>query len=110
MKLRAPEGCASICHEGRIFVIAADGTLDVNDEMVAVLAAHGFMPCDQALTHAAESPPSPDEKIDISALNRAGLFAFLKAHGIRASRRDTNEKLRAAARAALQARRNVKDL
>jgi hypothetical protein len=99
MKLRAPEGCASICHEGQIFVVEADGSIEVKKAMLAILAPHGFVPWDSA-TRAIEEQASP-ELVDIDALNRAGLFAFLRTNGIRASRRDTNEALRTIARSAL---------
>ncbi len=108
MKLRAPEGCASICHEGQIFVVEADGSIEVKAAMAAVLVAHGFVPCDGAAGMPTESGGA--EEVDIDALNRAGLFAFLRANGICASRRDTNATLRAAARKALQARRNAEDM
>ncbi|MHB8885817.1 MAG: hypothetical protein ACYC5H_12220 [Methylovirgula sp.] len=101
MKLLAPAGCASICHDGQIIVVEADGTIEVTKAMAVALASHGFVPCDAA----ARQPQKPDacEAIDIAALDRAGLFAFLRAHGQPGSRRDKNRALRAAARRVLAA-------
>ena len=107
MKLRAPEGCASICHDGRIFIVEADGSIEVKKEMVAPLAAHGFVPWSADARLPDESKGT--EEVDIEALDRAGLFAFLRANGIRASRRDTNAILRAAARKALQLRPDAEE-
>lgn len=108
MKLRAPEGCASICHEGQIFIVEADGSIEVKTAMAAALAAHGFVPWDGAANMSAESGGA--EEVDIEALNRAGLFAFLRANGIRAVPRDTNETLRAAAREVLRSRHDAEDM
>jgi hypothetical protein len=109
MKLRAPQGCASICHDGRIFVVADDGSIDVPKAVVTALAAHGFTPCadDAAASEETEEaePPAP---VNISTLTRAELFAFLREYGAQASRRDTNVKLRAAARAVLKAQAAAK--
>ncbi len=103
MKLRAPQGCASICHDGQIFVVADDGSIEVPKAVATALTAHGFAPWadDGAATDAGdvEAPP----RIDVGMLTRAELFAFLREHGVSASRRDTNVKLRAAARSVLKA-------
>jgi hypothetical protein len=43
MKLRAPEGCSSVSHCGRVLQVEADGSINVEDDAVAVsLVAHGF--------------------------------------------------------------------
>ncbi len=42
MKLRAPEGCSSVSHCGRVLQVEADGSLDVEDDVAESLAAHGF--------------------------------------------------------------------
>jgi hypothetical protein len=44
MKLRAPEGCRSISLKGRSLFVAADGSLDVGDDVASDLSAHGFTP------------------------------------------------------------------
>ncbi len=44
MKLRAPEGCASVSHCGHVLRVEADGSLDVDDDVAESLAAHGFSP------------------------------------------------------------------
>lgn len=102
MKLRAPSGCASICHDGRIFVVADDGSVDVPKAMASALAAHGFTPWaeDDAVPVAADETGAAS--VDIDALTRAELFALLRDRGVKASRRDTNVMLRAAVRAALE--------
>ena len=96
MKLRAPEGCASICHEGQIFVVEADGSIEVKKSIAVVLVAHGFLPWDAA--DAALEPPVATTSVDVEKFNRPRLFAFLRANGVRVRLPVTNEELRAAAR------------
>lgn len=103
MKLRAPQGCASIFHDGRIFVVADDGSIDVPKPVAASLAAHGFAPWGDDAAAAEPDETEPPKRINAATLTRAELFAFLRKHGVQASRRDTNVKLRAAVRAALKA-------
>jgi hypothetical protein len=109
MKLRAPQGCASICHDGRIFVVADDGSIDVPKAIAATLDAHGFTPWadadavpDTGGEIEAEDVEAP-RRINVATLTRAELFAFLRERGASASRRDTNVKLRATARSVLKA-------
>lgn len=99
MKLRAPAGCASICHDGQIIVVEADGTIDVTKTIAAALTAHGFVPCDEASRMPAEAAAT--KEVDIDALKRNDLFAFLRARGIKVALPITNKALRAAARKAL---------
>ena len=101
MKLLAPAGCASICHDGRIIVVGTDGTIEVTKVIAAALMPHGFVPCEEAMRQPEKAEAR--EAIDINALDRAGLFAFLRAHGRPGSRRDKNRALRAAARQVLAA-------
>jgi hypothetical protein len=43
MKLRAPEGCASVSHCGRVLQVETDGSLEIEDaEIAESLLAHGF--------------------------------------------------------------------
>ncbi len=51
-----------------------------------------------------EAELDAEETIDIGRLTRGELFVFLREHGLRGARRDTNTKLRAAARAVIAAR------
>lgn len=44
MKLRVPEGCGAVSHQGQVLEIADDGSVEVNDEAWALLATHGFRP------------------------------------------------------------------
>lgn len=96
MKLRAPEGCASICHEGQIFVIEADGSIEVKKSIAAALVAHGFLPWDEDETETKQ--PATTTNVDVEKFNRPRLFAFLRANGVRVRLPITNEELRAAAR------------
>lgn len=96
MKLRAPDGCASICHEGQIFIVEADGSIEVKTAMVAVLSAHGFLPWDGGENAPTQAAATDDA--DIESFNRPRLFAFLRAKGVRVRLPITNGELRAAAR------------
>lgn len=102
MKLRAPDGCASICHEGQIFIVEADGSIEVKTAMVAVLSAHGFLPWDAGENAPTQAAATDDA--DIESFNRPRLFAFLRAKGVRVRLPITNEQLRVAAREARQER------
>jgi hypothetical protein len=44
MKLRAPDGCTSVSHDGRSYCVEADGSLEVEESVAAALTAHGFAP------------------------------------------------------------------
>jgi hypothetical protein len=111
MKLRAPQGCTSVSHGGRDIAIAADGSLDVADEIAAALAAHGFVPWLRDAPSAAHAglrgdvaPTRGDcKKVapDIESLNRPALFALLREKGVRVSLPISNAELRAAARRAV---------
>ncbi len=102
MKLRAPADCASICHDGQIFIVEDDGSIEVSDAIAATLAAHGFTPWEKGTRMPEPQEVEVSETVDVDSLNRAQLFSYLKAHGVRASRNDTNAKLRALARAVAQ--------
>jgi len=102
MKLRAPSDCASICHDGQIFVVEADGSIDVPEAMAASLAAHGFTPWDKTAHMPEPSEAEEDGAVDVDALKRGELFRLLRAYGVRASPSDTNAKLRALAREAME--------
>jgi hypothetical protein len=43
-KLKAPEGATNCSHEGQMYEVDADGSVDVPDEAVAPLMCHGFTP------------------------------------------------------------------
>jgi hypothetical protein len=101
MKLRAPHGCASICHDGKIFIVEADGGIEVSKAMAAPLAAHGFTPWEEK-SEGASPELAAGTADDIDALNRRELFAFLRERGVRVRLPITNDALRAAARAALR--------
>ena len=101
MKLLAPAGCASICHDGQIIVVEVDGTIEVTESIATALIPHGFVPCEAAARE--RETPEAGAAVDINALDRAGLFAFLRAHGRPGSRRAKNRALRAAARQVLAA-------
>lgn len=101
MKLRAPEGCASICHEGQIFIVEADGSIEVKKSIAAVLVAHGFSPWDGA--DAVPEQPVATTSVDVEKFNRPRLFAFLRANGVRVRLPVTNAELRAAARKVVRA-------
>ena len=99
MKLRAPKGCSSVSHGGRILKIAADGSLDIEDEAAEVLAAHGFQPWEEDTGAAEGIEAFPGD--DFESLNRKALFALLRKRGVRVALPITNAELRAAARRAL---------
>jgi len=44
MKLRVPEGCGAVSHQGRLLEINEDGSIDVDEEASMSLAAFGFTP------------------------------------------------------------------
>lgn len=112
MKLRAPDGCAAVSHEGRAFAIAADGSIDVEDRVAAALAAHGFTPWHGEARNIADATrdagvaidPDRAAKDDIDSLNRPALFALLRGKGVRVSLPISNAELRAVARRALAAK------
>lgn len=98
MKLRAPEGCTSISHEGRQYDVAGDGSLDAADSLAEVLAAHGFRPWQSPTTAEEAGGAAPDS---VDGLSRTALFALLRQRGVRVAPPITNRELRAAARQAL---------
>ena len=97
MKLRAPEGCTGISHDGRQFKVAGDGSLEVEDGLADVLAAHGFQPWQVQLADEAGVAAADD----VDGLSRSALFALLRRRGVRVAPPITNAELRAAARQAL---------
>lgn len=99
MKLRAPADCASICHDGQIFIVEDDGSIEVSDAIAATLAAHGFTPWEKGASMPEPQEVEASDAVDIDSLNRAELFSYLKAHGVHGTRNATNAKLRALARA-----------
>jgi plasmid stabilization system protein ParE len=60
MKLQAPKGCGSISYEGRLLIVAADGSLDVDDDTARDLSAHGFTPWPAAAPDAAAASTRGD--------------------------------------------------
>lgn len=97
MKLRAPEGCTGVSHEGRQFKVAGDGSLDAEDGLAEVLAAHGFRPWRSPTAAGEAGVPAAD---DVDGLSRSALFALLRKRGVRLALPITNAELRAAARQA----------
>lgn len=94
MKLRAPDGCTSVSHDGRSYGVAADGSLEVEESVAAALAAHGFAPWGRE---------APRDVVDIESLNRPALFALLREKGVHVALPISNAELRAAARRAVGA-------
>ncbi len=100
MKMRAPEGCCGLVHDGRFIAIGDDGCVDVETADSNALACHGFVAVAEADTQeGADAGDNPD----VDAMNRAALFAYLRAKGVAVTLPITNEALRAAARRAAQA-------
>ncbi len=97
MLLRAPAHCTGLSHEGRDYLVGADGRIEVEDHLAPFFLAHGFV-------REAVPAPSPlvgGEVPDIDALNRKALFALLREKGVRVRLPITNDALREAARRAL---------
>lgn len=44
MKLRVPEGCRCISHQGRLLEIAEDGSIEVEEDAWMILSSHGVRP------------------------------------------------------------------
>jgi hypothetical protein len=44
MKLRAPAGCASVSHEGRVVKVDDEGAIEIDDASAKIFIAHGFAP------------------------------------------------------------------
>jgi hypothetical protein len=73
MKLRAPEGCGGLSHQGQILELAGDGSLEVDEEAGAVLAAHGFKPWGSkndpgAATTISGAPSAPPQIVTLKSL------------------------------------------
>jgi hypothetical protein len=110
MKLRAPSGCTGVSHGGRTFTVEADGSLDVESDVAAALAAHGFSPWpleprdgETPRDGGRGDPSCSRAEIDIDSLNRPALFALLREKGVRVALPISNAELRAAARRAMGA-------
>ncbi|HET6379371.1 MAG TPA: hypothetical protein VFG05_13850 [Methylocella sp.] len=114
-----------MCHEGRAIEIEEDGSIDVTDDVIPVLVAHGFKlwesdgeglgPAEayreENLSSAANKELGEKMQADgytkeealaagstnVSDYNRKELFAFLKANGVSVSLPITNARLRALA-------------
>jgi hypothetical protein len=95
MKMRAPEGCCGLVHDGRFLAIGADGCVDIDAAEAAALAAHGFVAVPDA-----PAADDADAMPDIDAMGRSALFAYLRDRGVTVTLPITNEALRAAAREA----------
>jgi hypothetical protein len=108
MKLRAPDGCTSVSHDGRTYSVAADGSLEVEDPIAAALAAHGFAPWrnEDRVASGVKVDGKSIAAPDIDSLNRPALFALLREKGVRVALPISNAELRAAARRALGVPRN----
>jgi hypothetical protein len=89
-KMMAPHGAA---WRGRALDIAPDGTVDVPDDAVAELAAHGFRVIENATPEADEAR--------VASLSRKQLIALIREHGGGNAVTLSNDALRAAARALL---------
>jgi hypothetical protein len=87
-KMMAPHGAA---WRGRALDIAPDGTVDVPDDAVAELAAHGFRAIEDKASDAG----------DVASLSRKELIAFIREHGGGNAVTLSNDALRTAARAIL---------
>ena len=129
MKLRAPPNASGpLAHNGMTFEVSDQGCLDVPDESIGALLAHGCRPwpqaesnasdsCSQSGTHSLQTsetpasneaePQTPQGDLatiganEIEAMNRPALFAFLRARAIVVSLPITNNDLRALARGCL---------
>lgn len=62
MKLRVPDGCDAVSHQGQLLEVAEDGSIDVDDDDWVILSSHGFRPWSEE--HAA---------LEIAAMTREGL-------------------------------------
>jgi hypothetical protein len=106
MKLRAPQGCIALSHQGRMLPISSDGSIEIERAESETLVSHGFVPLDtdggstQSLQLAGsrgDSAAGETTVSDISKLNRVALFALLKERGVPVSLPITNQELRALA-------------
>jgi hypothetical protein len=74
MKLRVPEGCCAISHQGQTVEIGEDCSIEVDDAVWSVFSAHGFRPW-------ADGQPAPEvadmtrEELVVAAMN-ASLLAL----------------------------------
>lgn len=104
MKLRAPEGCSTVSHRGRLFIVAPDRSIEVAESAAASLAAHGFLLWEEARPGEPAAALRDDLEfgdLGVESLNRPALFALLRKRGVRVSLPITNDDLRAAVRASL---------
>jgi hypothetical protein len=109
MKLRAPEGCTSMSHAGRLYEVAADGSIEVGQaDSLDVFHSHGFT--DWVEPPAAPPPAAPEGEgptdapgpvvDEFDGMNRNGLFAWLREAGVSVMPPITNDELRVKCREA----------
>ena len=64
MKLRLPKGTTRLSHAGKAVAIAADGTIEIDVDAIALLKPHGIAPAGDPPTEPAggsprRAPPKP---------------------------------------------------
>lgn len=109
MKLRAPEGCTSMSHAGRLYEVAPEGSIEVGQaESLDVFHSHGFTDwveppaAPPAAAPQGEGPTDAPGPVadEFDGMNRNGLFAWLREAGVSVMPPITNDELRVKCREA----------
>ncbi|WOJ88050.1 hypothetical protein RZS28_09285 [Methylocapsa polymorpha] len=84
MKLRVPNGCGAVSHNGKLLEIAEDGSIHVDDDDWVFLSSHGFRPWKDE--HAG---------LEIAAMTREGLVMRVMSTNLKTLQGIGTEDMRA---------------
>ena len=61
MKMKAPAGCRQVSHDGRVYRVSEDGSVEVPEAALAELEEHGFVRVREARGRAVSRSRKPKE-------------------------------------------------